>query len=233
MEKGRCLYPLIAGRREASERSEMITQLVYGESYEIMEEILDWIKVKIDRDAYECWIDKKLHSPFEVYSDERILIEAFNKIEGNELLLPASSLIDHSKGNLLIEESISDTALKFLGAPYLWGGKSIWGVDCSGFVQLVYQIHGINISRDAYQQADWGELIEFNSLIEAGDLAFFSKKDDDKISHVGICLADEKIIHASGKIRIDKLDHHGIFNDDLNKYTHELRIVKRIKKAAV
>ena len=88
----------------------------------------------------------------------------------------------------------------------------------------------MNISRDAYQQAELGESVEFNELIEPGDLAFFAK-EGEKISHVGICIGDEKIIHASGKVRIDKLDHHGIYHSELQKYTHELRIIKRIQKA--
>lgn len=235
MIKGICKYPLVACRREPNERSEMISQLLYGEAYEIIEEQSTWIKIKNLRDSYESWIDKKLHSAFVSNSQPcYIARQAFTEISnasGKKMIVPAASII-HSKEKVEpTTESLIDTALKFLGAPYLWGGKSIWGFDCSGFVQVVFQIHGMDLSRDAYQQAELGEIVEFNDLIEAGDLAFFSK-ENEAISHVGICISKEQIIHASGEVRIDKLDHHGIYNEDIQSYSHKLRIVKRIKKAA-
>lgn len=232
--KGICKFPLVACRREASEKSEMITQLLYGEIYEIMEDKPSWIKIKNLRDDYESWIDRKLHTPCnENLKSNFIAFEPMNKVieGGNQMMVPGASMIYSNDNPSKNNDDLIKSALKFLGAPYLWGGKSIWGVDCSGFVQVVFQIHGINLSRDAYQQAELGEAIEFNDMIEAGDLAFFSK-DNEPISHVGICLNKEQIIHASGKVRIDKLDHHGIFNVDNQSYSHNLRIVKRIKKAA-
>ncbi len=233
MAKGICKYPLVACRREANERSEMITQLLYGEIYEIIEEIPSWIKIKCLRDSYESWIDRKLHTPLsENLKIKFIASEAYNEIieNGNKMIVPGASIIYSDQKQFNNSKDLIESALKFLGAPYLWGGKSIWGIDCSGFVQVVFQMHGMDLSRDAYQQAELGETIEFNDLIQAGDLAFFSK-GDDRISHVGICLNKEQIIHASGKVRIDKLDHHGIYNVDNQSYSHELRIVKRIKKA--
>lgn len=235
MEKGICNFPLIACRKEPNERSEMVTQLLFGESYEVVDNNASWLKIKADRDDYVSWIDIKLHSPALNEIVQRYPIqETFATIvkdDLNKLMVPGGSLsIEKSLANN--DKSIVDTALGYLDAPYLWGGKSIWGIDCSGFTQVVYQIHDIDLSRDAYQQAEWGESVEFNSLIEPGDLAFFAKADE-KISHVGICIDTEKIIHAAGKVRIDKLDHHGIFNVDTQKYTHELRLIKRIKKAVV
>ena len=233
MVKGICKYPLIACRRDANERSEMITQLLFGETYDILEEIPSWVKIKGHRDGYESWIDKKLHTPLnEKLKINFIASEPFNEIieEGKKMIVPGASIIYSDQKQLTKSIDLTESALKFLGAPYLWGGKSIWGMDCSGFVQVVFQIHGIDLSRDAYQQAELGETIEFNDMIQAGDLAFFSK-EDERISHVGICLNKEQIIHASGKVRIDKLDHHGIYNVDNKSYSHELRIVKRIKKA--
>lgn len=230
MEKGRCLFPIVAGRREPAEKAEMITQLIYGESYEIIDSNEEWIKIRILRDSYECWIDKKLHSTYTEYNSNQVLTDPFNTYKDLSMLLPASAMVDGNASDGV--SSIIESAKKFLGAPYLWGGKTIWGCDCSGFVQVVFQIHGMDISRDAYQQAELGENVEFNAMIEPGDLAFFSK-ENERISHVGICMSNEKIIHASGMVRIDKFDHHGIFNEDLNKYTHELRVIKRIKKAAI
>ncbi len=236
MEKGICNFPLIACRKEANERSEMVTQLLYGESYEVLENTGDWLRIKADRDKYESWIDVKLHRAI---SDETLTLYPIREVmttltmeDSTKLIIPGGSLSTEEQLSIDSKNSIIDTAKGYLNAPYLWGGKSIWGIDCSGFAQVVFQIHGIDIQRDAYQQADMGESVEFNNLIEPGDLAFFAKAEE-KISHVGICLDNEKIIHASGKVRIDKLDHHGIFNVDTQKYTHELRIIKRIKKAVI
>jgi hypothetical protein len=233
MENGICNFPLVACRKEANERSEMVTQLLYGESYIVLEDTGDWLRIKINRDDYEAWMDKKLHTEYTESTESLypVLRPFFNftNDKSQELVLPGAALIK-VKQKEESDFSIVTTALAYLDAPYLWGGKSIWGLDCSGFTQAVFQIHGINILRDAYLQAEEGEAVEFNNLIEPGDLAFFAKADE-KIYHVGICLDDERIIHASGKVRFDKLDHLGIYNKDLQKYTHELRLIKRIKKA--
>jgi cell wall-associated NlpC family hydrolase len=115
----------------------------------------------------------------------------------------------------------------FLNAPYLWGGKTPFGIDCSGFTQTVYKLNGIKLLRDAYQQAEQGETLSFVEEAEAGDLAFFDN-EEGRIVHVGIVLDNNKIIHASGKVRIDGFDHHGIFNNEKRDYSHKLRLLKRI-----
>ncbi len=102
------------------------------------------------------------------------------------------------------------------------------GMDCSGFMQVIYKHIGIALPRDAYQQVEEGETVDFNSLSQMGDLAFFRTAYSDKISHVGLILEKGKIIHASERVRIDKLDHYGIFNKELNKYTHLVTGIKRI-----
>ena len=115
----------------------------------------------------------------------------------------------------------------FLNAPYLWGGRTPFGIDCSGFTQLIYRLHGMNLARDAYQQYESGKIITDIKEIEAGDLAFFENKSG-KIVHVGIIMDNNQIIHASGKVRIDKLDEKGIFNVNKQKYTHKLKSIKKI-----
>ena len=122
--------------------------------------------------------------------------------------------------------SVTDAAMFFMNAPYLWGGRSVFGIDCSGFTQMVFRQFGIRLKRDAWQQAEQGELLGFIQEARAGDLAFFDN-EEGRITHVGIMLNNNRIIHASGKVRIDTIDTQGIFNKDLNKYTHKLRIVKR------
>lgn len=115
----------------------------------------------------------------------------------------------------------------FLNTPYLWGGRSIWGIDCSGFVQQVYRYFNHYLPRDAYQQAELGNDIGFLAEAQCGDLAYFDNADG-KITHVGIMLSPETIIHASGKVRIDRIDQAGILNTDTGERTHQLRIVKRL-----
>jgi cell wall-associated NlpC family hydrolase len=124
-------------------------------------------------------------------------------------------------------KNILSTAYLFLNAPYLWGGKSPFGIDCSGFTQITYKINGYKLPRDANQQVELGEPLSFVEEAEAGDLAFFDN-EEGKIVHVGILLDNQQIIHASGCVKIDKFDHYGIFSSDTKKYSHTLRVIKRI-----
>jgi cell wall-associated NlpC family hydrolase len=114
-----------------------------------------------------------------------------------------------------------------LNAPYLWGGKTPFGIDCSGFTQMVYKLNGYHLSRDASQQATQGEALSFIEESEPGDLAFFDNEEGN-IIHVGIIMENNYIIHASGKVRVDRLDHLGIFNPETQKHTHKLRVIKKI-----
>lgn len=109
----------------------------------------------------------------------------------------------------------------------MWGGKTPFGIDCSGFTQMVYKINGYKLQRDATQQAAQGDTLSFIEECEPGDLAFFDNQEG-KITHVGIVLQNHNIIHAHGCVRIDHLDHTGIFNSQLQKHTHKLRVLKKI-----
>ncbi|WP_243651102.1 C40 family peptidase [Hymenobacter gummosus] len=115
----------------------------------------------------------------------------------------------------------------FLKAPYLWGGRTLFGVDCSGLVQQLYGLIGVQLPRDARQQIDHGRVVHFVSQTQPGDLAFFDNAEGN-IIHVGLLLDDQQILHASGEVRIDPLDHNGIYNRQRQKYTHKLRLIKRI-----
>jgi cell wall-associated NlpC family hydrolase len=246
MGYGIAINPLIPGRKEGSDRAEMVTQLLFGELYSVLDENEKWILIQNDVDEYQCWIDRKQHYPinaneFQELKQGRhqisaeILGETLGKIR-----IPFGSSVNYKSSSRFSDISsfegetasrdygdIENYAKLFLEAPYLWGGKSILGIDCSGFCQVVFSACGIKLPRDAYQQAEIGTTIEFIEEAKTSDLAYFDNKEG-KITHVGILLGKDQIIHASGKVRIDKIDHQGIYNTEIGEYTHKLRIIKRI-----
>jgi cell wall-associated NlpC family hydrolase len=122
---------------------------------------------------------------------------------------------------------IVELAASYLKTPYLWGGRSPFGIDCSGLTQMVFKMLGIKLRRDARQQAEQGHVINLLAEAQAGDLAFFDN-DEGNIVHTGILTENGQIIHASGKVRIDPIDHHGIYDKNIGKYTHKLRIIRRM-----
>ena len=124
--------------------------------------------------------------------------------------------------------NVVENAMFFQHAPYLWGGRTLFGIDCSGFVQIVFKLAGIKLLRDASQQALQGDTVHFLPEVQPGDVAFFDN-EEGRIIHVGILLNNKEIIHASGQVRIDLIDDQGIFNVELNRYSHKLRIIKRFQ----
>jgi cell wall-associated NlpC family hydrolase len=118
--------------------------------------------------------------------------------------------------------------MKYIHAPYQWGGRSPFGIDGSGLIQMIFKLAGLRTPRDAYRQLDLGKVIDFPSDAKAADLAFFEDTKGN-IEHVGMITEPSKILHAFGKVRIDYFDHQGIYNNELGKYTHKLRIIKRIE----
>ncbi|WP_312419103.1 C40 family peptidase [Epilithonimonas sp.] len=235
MNKGICNVSIAPLRADSSDKSEIVSQLLYGESADIIEVKDNWTKIITHYDNYEAWMDTKQISPVSdefVTSRKRNLVkEPFQSTmtESGKVLLSMGSEVNFettapTRGRDL-SESIVNCAKEFLNVPYLWGGKSFFGIDCSGFTQIIYKIHGIKIPRDAYQQAEIGDALTFIEEAKPGDLAFFENKDG-RIHHVGIILADQKIIHAHGKVRIDSLDSTGIFNKDQNRHTHILRFIR-------
>lgn len=236
MEKGICIVSVAPLRAESTHQSEMVSQILYGESVEILEANGSFSKVKTDFDQYEGWVDAK--QIFRISEEElskrktKICNEVFgikDLPEGHTLLSIGSEIQGENDQTLqaATRETISHTARLFLNVPYLWSGRSFFGIDCSGFSQLVYKVHGVSLPRNACHQAENGTVLDFIEESEPGDLAFF-ENEEGKISHVGIMLEDQQIIHAYGKVRIDTLDSSGIFNKDLGKHTHRLRFVKRI-----
>jgi len=245
--KGICKLSCIPVRKEASSTSEMTTMLLFGETYTVIESEAGWTHIKTDADQYEGWIssrqtEKLMHEP-----DGAVVSVGypFNKAKsGNDafFILPGSLLPDYNNGIFNINQQsyeldlpniaygksdIVYVAKQFLHAPYLWGGRSPFGIDCSGLTQIVYRICGLNLPRDAWQQAETGETLGFREEAKAGDLAFFDN-DEGRITHVGIMLNPDEIIHASGRVRVDKIDGHGIYDAERDEYSHKLRFIKRM-----
>lgn len=237
MNKGICIVTVAPVRAENSDKAEIVTEILFGESADILEIDKNWSKIKMHYDGYEGWMDTKQIKPVtdEELSKRKVTIitEDFSSVIMNDgkTLLSMGSEVEFpavaSRRSHDVRESIALTAKEFINVPYLWGGKSFFAVDCSGFTQLVYKIHNIKLPRDTYQQAEVGEALSFVEESQPGDLAFFENAEG-KIIHVGIMLDNQKIIHASGKVRIDTLDSTGIFNKELNKHTHKLRVIKNV-----
>ena len=235
MNKGICTVSVAAIRAEQSHQSEMTSQLLYGETVEILQTKGKFIKVKMHFDGYEGWIDsQQIAEISDDYFDERKTqlvsntVQMYNTSQGPILLSMGSEVnSEKTSPSFLSLETISETAKQFLNVPYLWSGRSFFGIDCSGFVQLIYKAHGISLPREAQQQSEVGDVLSFVEESKPGDLAFF-EDEEGRICHVGMMLTDHEIIHASGKVRIDSLDSTGIFNRELNKHTHKLRFLRSI-----
>lgn len=241
-------------RSNASHSSEMVSQVLFGEVFQILEKKEEWLYIKTGYDNYTGWIDEKqaliIREPINNYLSFLTLDVNTMALKGEHkraFYIPAGSNLPFYKegrcefgddyyqiisNNVTIpnpEDFIADveeTAKRFLNVPYLWGGRTHFGIDCSGFSQIVFKMLGVRISRDASQQAEQGTLVDFLPEAKAGDLAFFDN-EEGKITHVGIMLNNSQIIHASGRVKIDRIDNQGIFSNDLKKYSHKLRIIKR------
>lgn len=250
---GICNLAMIPLRAEASDRSEIVSQVLFGEHFEVLEQHKQWSLIKIQYDEYQGWIDTKQfqvisEANYKYLSSDAIILNA-DLIEyitaPNNLLIPiplgaSLSFLNNPEINVAFfdfegtkisglkpKNNIITSSFMYLNAPYLWGGKTPFGIDCSGFTQMVYKLNGYKLLRDASQQALQGEALSFIEESEPGDLAFFDN-EEGKIIHVGIIMENNYIIHASGKVRIDRLDHLGIYNAESNKHTHKLRVIKKI-----
>ncbi len=229
-EKGTCLQTFIPMRNEPRSGSEMVSSLIFGESYTVTDSQNDWLKIKTDFDAYEGWISANSYDSWIAFTQlvDTVYVEAYAK--GENILIPCGGLIpDEPKfqlrekqfelkfnlkpnHHLPLKLRLTNTAKTFLNTPYLWGGRCFMGIDCSGFVQVVFKANRVDLPRDTRQQINCGKPIQFSEL-QAGDLVFFKKPDGENVSHVGIMLNATDIIHASGRVRIDKLHKDGIFID--------------------
>lgn len=245
MEYGISHLAIVPLRAEPNERSEQVSQVLFGEIFEVKEWAERWVKIVTTLDHYEGWINRIQFVPLDEVAYVALkdknpvltnipLTQVLKKSDLSNLYLPIGSNVSFLTDNDTFElnrlippkDTLINTAHSFLNTPYLWGGRTHFGVDCSGFVQCLYRLQGINLLRDARQQAEQGELVDFLQSSKPGDLAFFDNAEGN-IIHVGLMLNNEQIIHASGRVKIDKIDDHGIYSQELGRYTHQLRIIKR------
>lgn len=263
MNPGICLWSSAVLRAEASHRAEMVSQLLFGETYSIIETTSEWYKICTSDCGYEGWLYYKQHTALTeneyalylsqphyfvrdtfLYIRDALTNIAFPIFIGSQfpmpnngifrigqkefkVSLPENTEIQQHEGLSEKQDILLDCAFHYLNAPYLWGGRTPAGIDCSGLVQNVYNSIGIRLPRDAAKQVDYGDTVDFVDEARIGDLAFF-ENEEGYIIHVGMVCGHHQILHASGHVQINTLDSNGIFRADIGKYTHQLRIIKRI-----
>lgn len=250
-----CHLSIVPIRKESSDRSEQVTQLLFGDLVEILETNGNWQQIRILDDNYVGWVDKRQIQPI---SDEiAILVNNSPALYTASItgalqsgLRPITQVVLGSKlplsgiqtGQMLWgplhysgptiqphrpdQEMIIHFSSLYQGSPYQWGGKSPFGIDCSGFSQMVFKLNGISLPRDAWQQAQLGQVVESGEQLKVGDLAFFSNAEG-KVVHVGIILENNIIAHASGHVRMDTLTNEGIVNAESGLQSHQLCCIKR------
>jgi gamma-D-glutamyl-L-lysine dipeptidyl-peptidase len=246
-----CKNVFVPLRSGPSHKAEMLSQILFGEKYVIIEKSGKWIKIESLFDSYHGWIDMDhlqhsgvgnndtgivLTKSLQCYKNDKtkLVLEAGCEIYRpdfeNKTFVAGDDIYDavpeFNDSYVISKDSVPETALKFINSPYIWGGRIPSGIDCSGLTQLAYKIHGITIPRDSWKQAEVGEDISFIDETKPGDLVFFDN-EYNKITHVGMILSRGLVIHASGRVRIDAIDHQGIFKPEIGRYSHRLRMIKR------
>ncbi len=251
-----CMVPVAPLRKEPAHRSEMVSQLLFGEAAEIIGETILFFQLRCQYDNYEGWCqktqvlitdkdrldpaDRRLvgdwaglaainGTPIHLSLGTPIAIFGPGEVNMGKYLLQYSGNAYEPAASAFTLENLERISSLYLNTPYLWGGRSVFGIDCSGLVQQVFRFFNMALPRDAWQQAEHGEVIGFLQEVQCGDLAFFDN-DEGRITHVGILWDEQTIIHSSGKVRIDPIDNMGIISSDTGERTHKLRLIKRLMR---
>jgi hypothetical protein len=257
LDYGVCRLSIVPVRAEASDKSELTTQLLFGDHYEVTDATKDkkWLRIRSNFDQFDGWLDAKQHHPvsqeyyeylnradFKITTDvtasllynkspQIILMGSMIPISSSELFKMEEQFAFNGEAKNLGQkreyEYLKNVAFKYLNAPYLWGGKSPFGIDCSGFVQMVFKICGYRLFRNSWQQSNQGKSFRDIEQGKPGDLVFF-KNAEGKVNHVGIMLEGDRIIHASGKVRVDHLNEEGILHLETKIYSHQFSHIRRI-----
>lgn len=254
MNTALCIVPAAAIRREPNYQSEITSQLLFGEAAELISNHGDWVELVCLYDGYAGFCQRNQLTEVPAVIAEQDQVPLVNTWSGvifvnearmhvpfgsavpalqngeaiwGELRIKSSSKLVMEGAYVFDEESIRQVAFTFLNTAYLWGGRSVFGIDCSGFTQVLMRFFGKKLPRDAANQSMVGEDVGFLQEAKCGDLAFFDDAEG-KIIHVGLLLNDREIIHAAGKVRIDTIDGAGIINRDNFVRTHKLRTIKRV-----
>jgi len=257
IDYGVCRLAIVTVRKEADPRSEPVTQLLFGDHYEVIESSKDqkWLSINVNSDNSNGWIDRLQHHTISQEYYQQIGLANFKittdiastmLYKKSQLTIVMGSIVPISASELFkMEEQfafngetkslgqrrdfeyLKAIACKYLNAPHFTGGKSPFGIDAPAFTQMSFRLAGYQLPRDIQQQWSYGKPVEDIAVAVAGDLAFFKGKDG-KVNHVGILLEDQKIIHCSGHVRIDYLMEDGILAVETKIYTHTLAGIRRV-----
>lgn len=254
MNNALCIVPVAPLRKEPRHEAEMTSQLLFGETVELVSSHGEWVELVCLYDGYAGYcmrnqlveVEEALALQDQVplvntwsgvmlVNDVPMHVPLGSAVPGlqngeavwNDQWIKSSSKLVMEGAYVFDEESIRQIAFTFLNSSYAWGGRSVFGIDCSGFTQGLMRFFGKKLPRDAANQAMVGEDVGFLQEARCGDLAYFDN-EDKKIIHVGLLLNEREIVHAAGKVRIDHIDGAGIIHRRTGERTHRLRTIKRL-----